>query len=210
MRTLLIAIATLTLVATGCRVQASANLNTGKKSGEEFDDEPPVQAEEKDDAPGEYALLGARHDVVLSPDKRTPLCSCLAVALGGPGDAAFKWSGPAPTIDAESQLVIAVSSEGIACGGASPDSLGASYWGYKISGDDVIVTIENARNGRPVTGGAIIPKPVGTGQVIIKPASKGVPYGRPLAAGEKVCKAGNPGPMRNLGGTKASDDEQDW
>lgn len=209
MRTLLIAIATLTLVATGCRVQASANLNTGQKGGEEFDDEPPVQGEEDTNTLAEYALLGARHDLLLSPDKRTPVCSCLAVALGGPGDPAFKWSGPAPTIDAENQLIIAVSSEGIACAGAKPDNIGASYWGYRVSGDDVIVTIENARGGRPLTGGAIIPKPVGNGQVLVRAASRAVPYGRSLTAGEKFCRAGNPGPARKIVGTDPSGDE-DW
>ncbi|MCK6536821.1 MAG: hypothetical protein L6Q84_27955 [Polyangiaceae bacterium] len=214
MRTLLIAIATLALVATGCRVQASANanLNTGKKSGEEFEDEPPVKGEGEAEGPGEHALVGARHDLMLSPDKRTPVCSCLSVSLGGPADPAFKWSGAAPTIDAETQLVIAVSSEGIACPAAKPDSLGASYWGYKQAGDDVIVTIENARNGRPLTGGAIIPKPIGNGQVYVQPASKGVPYGRSLVAGEKSCKVGNPGPARKLGGPSGTqtEEEQDW
>ncbi len=213
MRTLLIVVSALTLAVTGCRVSASANanLNTGKKSGEEFDDEPPVQGQgQADDMASEYALLGARHDVMLAPDKKTPVCSCLAVALGAPGDPSFKWQGPAPTIDPETQLVVAVSSEGITCAGAKPDSLGASYWGYKQSGDDVVITVENAKSGRPLTGGAIIPKPVGNGQVYLQPASKAVPYGRPLVTGDKLCKLGNPGPVRKVAAPGSAEEEQDW
>ncbi|MFO0568473.1 MAG: hypothetical protein U0263_22620 [Polyangiaceae bacterium] len=201
----------LAFVASGCRVSASANanLNTGKKS-EEFEDEPPVQGQDQaDQLPNEYALLGARHDLSLAADKRSAVCSCLAVALGSPGDAAFKWEGPAPAIDAETQLVIALTSEGVACDKAKPDQLGASYWGYKLSGDDVIVTIENAKNGRPVTAGAIIPKPVGNGQVYVRPASKAVPYGRPLQTSDKVCKVGNPGPARTIANPTPETDD-DW
>jgi hypothetical protein len=210
-RALLFAVAGLTLALTGCRVSASANLNTGKKNSEEFDDEPPVQGtSQADDLASEYALLGARHDLGLSPDKKTPVCSCLAAALGSPSDPAFKWAGGAPAIDAETQLVVALSSDGVACEGAKPESIGASYWGYRLSGDDVIITVENAKLGRPLTGGAIIPKPVGNGQVYVRPASKAVPYGKPLATGDKLCKLGNPGPERKTKAPAAGDDEQDW
>lgn len=192
-------------------MSANANLNTGKKASEEFDDEPPVQGQpQADESDSEVALLGARHDLALAPDKKTPVCSCLAVGLGAPNDPSFKWEGPAPAIDGETQLVIAVSSEGVACSGAKPEHLGASYWGYRQSGDDVIVTIENARNGRPFTYGAIIPKPLGNGQVYVKPASKGVPYGRPLVTGDKICKIGNPGPVRKVGVPGSAEEEQDW
>lgn len=214
MRTLLIAVSALTLAITGCRVSASANanLNTGKKkSGEEFEDEPPVQGQpQADQLASEYALLGARHDMELAPDKKTPVCSCLAVALGAPSDAAFKWQGPAPTIDPETQLVIGVSSSGVACAGAKPEHIGASYWGYRLSGDDVIVTVENARTGRPLTSGAIIPKPVGDGQVYVRPAGKGVPYGKPLVTGDKLCKVGNPGPARKVTAPGSAEEDQDW
>lgn len=213
MRTLLIAVAATTLALSGCRVQASANanLNTGKKSSEEFEDEPPVQGQgEAEPQASEYALLGARHDLSVAGDKKTAVCSCLAVALGAPKDPGFKWEGPVPTIDPETQLVIAVSSEGVACPGAKPDSLGASYWGYKQSGDDVIVTVENAKMGRPLTGGAVIPKPVGNGQVYVRPASKGVPYGRPLATGDKLCKIGNPGPTRKVPVPGSDEEDQSW
>jgi hypothetical protein len=58
------------------------------------------------------------------------------------------------------------------------------------------VLVEAARGGRPLTSGAIIPKPVGPGQVYIAPASKKLPYGQALG-GKGLCKIGNPGGPRN-------------
>lgn len=211
MRTLVIAVAALAFAASGCRASASASINTGQKQQEESFDEagPGVVGEGEAALPEELALLGARQDLRLAPDKTTATCSCLAVALGSPNDPAFKWEGPVPAIDPETQLVVAVSSEGVACAEAKEGSIGASYWGYRQSGDDVIVIVENARLGRPMTSGAIIPRPFATGQVYVRPASKAVVYGRPLAAGEKTCKIGNPGPTRSQSATPAQDDQED-
>jgi hypothetical protein len=75
-------------------------------------------------------------------------------------------------------------------------SLGASYWGYRRSGNDVVVFVESAVKGRPLTAGAIIPKPFGDGQVFAAPAFKHEPYGRG-PKGEARCKLGNPGPPRS-------------
>ena len=209
-RTPFLALVALALVASGCRVSAKANVNTGKKQDDAFDDEPPPQGSaQADQLPGEYALLGARSDLRLAQDKKTPACSCLAVALGAPSDPAFNWDGQVPAIDAETQLVIALSSEGIACAGAK-EEIGVSYWGYRQSGDDVIVIVENARGGRPVTSGAIIPKPLGNGQVYVRPTHKKVPYGNPLSSADKVCKIGNPGPVRTGIVPKQQEEEQDW
>jgi hypothetical protein len=88
-----------------------------------------------------------------------------------------------------------LSSDGQTCKGEPKDSLGASYWGYRISGNDVVVLVEAAHGGRPLTSGAVIPKPVGPGQVYVAPASKKLPYGRPLTGGG-MCKIGNPGGSR--------------
>lgn len=212
MRTSLLALLALALVASGCRVNASAkgNLNTGKKQDDSFDEEPPPQGQSQaEQLPSEYALLGARHDLRLAPDKKAPVCSCLAVALGAPADASFAWDGPAPTVDPETQLVVALSSEGIACAGSKED-LGVSYWGYRQSGDDVIVIVENARGGRPITAGAVIPKPLGNGQVYVRPAHKKVPFGKPLNTADKLCKVGNPGPARTGAPPKQEEEEQDW
>jgi hypothetical protein len=107
------------------------------------------------------------------------------------------WSAGAPRLDESTQLSIALSSEGQACKDEPKQSLGASYWGYRISGNDVVVLVEAARGGRPLTNGAVIPKPVGPGQVFVAPASKKAPYGRPLD-GKGLCKIGNPGQERTM------------
>mgnify|MGYP001554558684 CR=1 FL=1 len=157
-------------------------------------------------------LLGARHDLKLRAGQSTAACQCLAVALGGAHGAPMLWTGAAPDIDETRQLSIALSSEGQTCKDEPKGSLGASYWGYRISGNDVIVLVEAARGGRPLTSGAVIPKPVGPGQVYVAPASKKLPYGR-AADGNGMCKIGNPGQPRSAGftdlelGTNASESE---
>jgi len=198
-----------------CHASANAEVHAGgeAKSEEANFDEPNAGsnlAEAPDEQAGaEYALLGARHDLRLSPDKKTATCSCVAMALGPASDAALSWQGARPNVDPQNQLVIALSSEGIPCSTAPKDGLGASYWGYRLSGDDVIVFLEVARFGRPVTTGAIIPKPMGNGQVLVQPVKKDVPYGRPLDASQKVCRLGNPGPQRTTrpAPARGADDE---
>jgi hypothetical protein len=146
-------------------------------------------------------LLGARHDLKLRSDKATASCRCLAVALGGARSSGMVWSAAPPEIDDATQLAVALSSEGQECQGEPQGSLGASYWGYRISGNDVVVLVESARGGRPLTNGAVIPRPVGTGQVFVAPTSKRLPYGRPLD-GKGLCKIGNPGQARPGGFTE--------
>jgi hypothetical protein len=141
------------------------------------------------------ALLGARHDVRLLTERATTKCQCLAVGLGAANLPAFQWKAAPPNVDAESQLVIALTSEGQSCTAEPKDSLGASYWGYRVLGNDVIVFVEAARKGRPMTLGGIIPKPYAGGQVYVAPASKKTPYGR-AADGTARCKIGNPGGER--------------
>jgi hypothetical protein len=141
-------------------------------------------------------LLGARHDLQLRPGKGTASCECLSVALGGSRNGGMLWTAVPPDLDETTQLSIALSSEGQACKDEPKKSLGASYWGYRLSGNDVVVLVEAARGGRPLTSGAIIPKPVGNGQVLVAPASRKLPYGRPLE-GKGLCKIGNPGQVRS-------------
>jgi hypothetical protein len=188
----------LTFGWSGCRasVEARASVDTGQDT-RQLEDEPlergePVELPE-DDGAGDRALLGARHDLTLSPSVTTLSCSCLRVALGAPSDSWFVWIGAPPVTDPDRQLVIGLSSAGLTCPGAPAESLGASYWGYELDGNDVVVKVESARAGRPVTAGAIIPKPLGAGQVLIRPTDRGVPYGRPLAAGQRDCAVGPAG-----------------
>jgi hypothetical protein len=150
------------------------------------------------DLPASRVLLGARHDLKLKSGQGTASCECLSVALGGARSGGMAWSAVPPAIDEGTQLSIALSSEGQTCKGEPKQSLGASYWGYRISGNNVIVLVEAARGGRPLTSGAIIPKPVDSGQVFVAPTSKKLPYGRSLE-GKGLCKIGNPGQVRTAG-----------
>jgi hypothetical protein len=144
----------------------------------------------------DHVLLGARHDLKLRAGQGNAVCHCLSIAVGGSRLPALEWSGETPSIDDNTQLTLALSSEGQKCEGEPKGSLGASYWGYRIKGNDVIVLVEAARGGRPLTSGAIIPKPVGPGQVYVAPASRKVPYARPEGQAG-MCKLGNPGKPRN-------------
>ncbi|HEX5098273.1 MAG TPA: hypothetical protein VFV94_02185 [Polyangiaceae bacterium] len=200
------------LLALGCHasVQADAKANTDGEADAELDAE--VQKERavagtegtKPDAPAttvaaadsKKPLLGARSDLTLVPAQIAGQCSCLRVALGPANLGAFRWAAEAPAVDDQTQLALALSSEGSGCKDPK-GSQGASYWGYGRKGDDVVVYIENGVQGRPLAQGAIIPKPFGQGQVYVAPAKKGVIYGK-AADGTGRCKLGNPGVTRTI------------
>lgn len=130
-------------------------------------------------------LLGARHDLLIA-DGIAASCKCLAVIVGQPNTSKMIWTGRVPTIDSQSQIVIALGSEGIPC---SEGTTGASYMGYEMKDGDVIVNVEEAVTGRPVTHGAIIPKPPAGKQIYIQPSGK-IAYGRGMG-GEARCAVGS-------------------
>ncbi len=175
----------------------SGEVNTGNKPGEvaDFDKplEPSAVASSAQPAPEPrgVALLGARQDLTLSGSGQLS-CKCLAVALGQPGDSAFHWSGERPKTDPATELVIAFGSAGVACPEAGEKSMGPSYWGYEVVGNDVVVVVENAAPGRPVTSGAIIPRPLGNGGVYLQPSDKKVPYGKAATGSGLRCPLGKP------------------
>ena len=185
------------IAAVGCHASVSAKVKTSEdaqvegvdESTAEPSSEPLAGEPDAEKPPTATALLGARHDLHLAASVNSPTCTCLAAAVGMPNESSFAWSDGMPTLDAESQEVVALTSQGIKCDAEIPkDTLGASYWGYKVEGNDVIVFVENARFGRPITTGAIIPKPAPGGHVYIQPASKKVPFGRPLSGGGSRCQ----------------------
>ena len=139
----------------------------------------------------EATLLGARHDMSLVVEHANAACACLKVAIGSAPSAAFQWQAAVPRLNDETQLALALTSETMTCNGEPKGSSGASYWGYRISGNDVIVFVEGARAGRPRTAAAIIPKPVGDGLVYVAPAKAKLPYGRSLDGKAERCKIGN-------------------
>jgi len=191
------------LSALGCKASVNADVKTHVRADAE---EGPEDAPNLDKplsakalaAPGASALppdaptlLGARHDMSLVVAHANAACACLKAAIGSAGSAAFQWQGAVPRLNDDTQLAMALSSESMPCEKEPKGSSGASYWGYRISGNDVIVFVEGARAGRPRTGAAIIPKPVADGQVYIAPAKSKLPYGRPLDGKGAQCKLGN-------------------
>jgi len=142
-----------------------------------------TEAPQGDGAPGEPALLGARHDVRLSDSSKAVACKCLAAVFGSPDLAALRWADVQPTIDPTMQIVVALESEGVPCDDAKAPS--ASYMGYHKDGQDIVVDVEAAQVGRPVTRGAIIPRPAAGGRIRIS-APRALPYGK-ASEGDGPC-----------------------
>jgi hypothetical protein len=179
---------------TECKGSVSAEMHTQADQVDVADTDEPMQATADqgsglgEEGLADRALLGARHDLALAGENPSPSCACLAVVAGFPSNPAFFWQSVVPVIDADSQVVIAFTSDGIGCDRQAEGSLGASYWGYQRVGDDVVVFIENAMPGRPVTTGAIIPRPSGNGALYVEPRDNNVPYGRSMEGTGKRCR----------------------
>ncbi len=197
------------LLVLGCQasIHASGNQRIKAESEEGPEDTPdfnkPVSADALN-APSPAAsalnttLLGARHDMSLVAEHANVACACVKVGLGTAQSAAFQWQSAAPHLNDDTQLAFAVSSESMACSDEPKGASGASYWGYRISGNDIIVFLEGVRAGRPRTTSAIIPKPVGAGKVYVAPATSKQPYGRPLDGKGERCEVGNVATRRNI------------
>jgi len=178
-------------------VNASASVKGDAPEPPEFDRPLDEESLEKAKAAAEAtsepdALLGSRSDLSYAGGTKAT-CQCLAVAVGGPGDSAFRWAGKRPRVNDESQVVLALTSAGVSCAGAGASGPGASYWGYEVVGDDVVVVVEQASPTRPLASGAILPRPMGNGRIYVRPASKKSPYGRPLSGDGERCELPNTG-----------------
>jgi hypothetical protein len=137
--------------------------------------------QESPSSPANATLLGARHDLNPSGNP-APACQCLVVVAGEPTRAGLAWSGPAPQIDPKTQLVVALTSDQVACSVAAPQ---ASYMGYEQRDDSVVILVEGAVAGRPLTRGAIVPRPMGGGKLLIESATN-LPYGK-APSGQGPC-----------------------
>jgi hypothetical protein len=191
------------VLAAGCQASVSADtsINSGNTAAHDQPDENPIYDKPlsaQDATPAaaaqagpQLALLGARHDLALDATKANIACACMKVGLGGAQSAAFQWQAGAPKLDEATELVIALSPDATTCKDEPKGANGPSYSGYRLSGNDVIVMVESAQSGRPQVAGAIIPKPVGDGQVYVAPAHKKLPYGKALADPAQPCKVGN-------------------
>jgi hypothetical protein len=141
-----------------------------------------------DSGPRESALLGVRHDLMLSDAPHPTRCSCLAAEVGPASGKSFFWVGGVPAAEPDA-LVIAIGARGVACPGGDPDETRRrpSISGVDQVNDDVIVEVEDLPPTRPLASGAIIPKPGPRGGVYIRPAKRGVVYGHG-PAGRGLCK----------------------
>jgi hypothetical protein len=128
---------------------------------------------------GPAALLGVRHDLMLSPTPHEARCSCLSVEVGRPDDPRFFWAGGAPEV-ASDAIVLAVGARGIACPGGDPDDRRRrpSISAVDQDGEDVTVEIEDLPEGRPLASGAIIPRPGARGAIYVRPRRGNLVYGR--------------------------------
>lgn len=191
-------------IVAGCKASAGGKINSsGDADGQaSFEGEPDVEPEpavqssaalaDAEQGRGGVALLGARHDLFLRAGAPAKSCNCLRISAGQPRDQAFEWESVIPTIDSRSQVVVAFSSRGEVCEGEPEGSQGASYHGYEQRGPDVFVMIEASRPGRPLVGGAILPRPDAGGRILVQPVPADVPYGKAgdRAACEVVAEPG--------------------
>ena len=130
------------------------------------------------------AVLGVRHDLMLSNGPHEARCACLSVEVGRAEDPMFFWAGGAPDIGVGS-LVIAVGARGIACPGGDPDDRRRrpTISAVDQDGDDTIVEVEDLPEGRPLASGAIIPRPGSRGSIYVRPRKGSGVYARSPGSG---------------------------
>lgn len=146
----------------------------------------PVQAKLAPAEPTRPNFIGVTPDLTLSPaESRTVACQCLALAHGQPSSPAFQWQGGPPEATDHS-MAVAISGEGVPCNWEGEVPV-PSIAGVERSGNDVVITIEPAREGRPIMRGAMILRPGPKGALVIK--GKGnVPWGRPADGSAGTCR----------------------
>lgn len=164
---------------------ASAQVNTTTKTAAD-EPEPAPSFDAGDSQRARTAHIGVVHTLSLTQQAaQTATCRCMAAAIGAPGDSAFQWRGAAPTVG-DDAFVLAVSNDGTPCdkpvGGRGP-----SIQGVEETGGNVVVTIEEARNGIPLASGAIIRRPAGDGWLVFRAGR--LPYDDAVAgSGDSVCR----------------------
>jgi hypothetical protein len=174
--------------------QVSTSVNEGDDRKYETTEAPassepkPAPASAPPAVPDEHThFLGVTHDLSLSPGAaRTATCRCLMVAVGAPNDPRFVWQGGQPKVDAET-LAVAIASDGVACAVAGHAPLRASISGVEARGNEVILSVENVRQGRPVMRGALVARPASASSIVVV-GKKGSPYGSPPQGGGGGCR----------------------
>jgi hypothetical protein len=134
-------------------------------------------------------LDGVRLELSMAPKAQpTARCACLDVAVGAPSDAMFQWETEAPDVSA-AQMAIAIRGEGARCpdGSTLPVGRRPSIRAVDRVGGDVIVVVEELREGRPLALGAVTTMPDPGGSVYVRSDNRALPYGAP-AGSRELCK----------------------
>lgn len=131
------------------------------------------------------ALLGARHDLFVKGDA-IENCTCLSVVAAAADDPRLAWEAKIPAINPATQMVVAFRMAG--CSNAPEASRGAAYRGYRRSGDDVVVMVEEAHPGRPQVFGAIVPRPQPAGGLLLESVPATLPYAKPMSGPGSRCR----------------------
>jgi len=192
-----------TVLSVGCgsaQVQAHGQVSTSLNEGDDHKYETPEPVAPPTEAkpapapvptpavPEEHVhFLGVAHDLSLAAGvPRTATCQCLMVSVGAPNDPKFVWQGGSPKVDPDT-LAVAIASDGVACAVPGHAPLRASISGVEAHGNDVILTVENVREGRPVMRGALVARPA-PGSSIVIVGKKGTPYSASAQGAAGGCK----------------------
>jgi hypothetical protein len=186
------------LAIVGCRAHASASAQMGARADTDEDrkyeaPEPaqaaPVATRAPLPAPSAERtyFLGVVPDLSLAPGgARTAACRCLAIAYGSPNDAKFAWQAGPPRAE-PGTMAVAIAADGVACSAPGYAPLRASIAGVEREGDDIVLVVENVREGRPAMHGALIVAPSGKGSLVVR-GRRGAPYGSPASGGQGPCR----------------------
>lgn len=205
-------VATLGLV-TGCKASVKADVHVATTADvedhkwetqkETWEAPKGVKPSKKDDpaalevAKANDPFVGVTHDLSIAPTAPRPeTCKCLTVAYGSPNDPVFEWkTGAAPSV-ADDVFAVAIAGDNVACewkvkvGRGKERELPVpvpSIAGVERVGDDVVVSVEAARDDRPVARGALAKRPGPTGAIIVRGRGK-VPFGSPASGAKGKCR----------------------
>jgi hypothetical protein len=203
----LLAVCVLGFGAAACRSQLKAKASLNTAEAEAQDDrkwETPEPPSAPSDAPatpaksaprvaaavapvapsGGVPFLGVVHDLSLAPGApRAEVCRCLAVAFGAPSDGKFRWQAGPPTTDHDT-IAIAIATDGVSCSSGAPP-VRASISAVEREGADIVVVVENVREGRPIMRGVLAAPPGANGAITVR-TRHDTPY--PAASGTGPCR----------------------
>jgi hypothetical protein len=168
-----------------------AQINTGTDDDERHEVAPPAPS-----APANVALapepsapadrtyfLGVVSDLSLTQaSTRAPACRCLAVGYGLPADPKFAWKQGPPRVETGT-MAVAIAADGVACSAPGYAPLRASISAVERAGDDIVVVVENVREGRPPCTARSWSRRAARARSRAR-ARRGAPYGAPAGGGQ--------------------------